>query len=240
MSIGLDNLKAMEYPGRIIIIGRSPAGLPAVMYAITGRSPSSQARKLEVDQPRQMIFVKPTDEEILKTGNPDLLVYPAIICGRCVAVSNGKQTADVFQHLTPRARPAEALLKALRAWQYEPDEPNYTPRISGGLTAAGAGLSLLKRAADGSVMRSAFEIPLLPGAGKMVATYTGANANPLPPFAGEPQDVALPWSHAADAAAGLYEALAPRAGGPDLRVAAAAAFAAKDGTFSLHVKNRHA
>jgi IMP cyclohydrolase len=209
------------------------------MYAITGRSPSSQARKLEIDWHQQMIFVKPTDEETLKTGNPDLLVYPAIMCGKGIAVSNGKQTEDVFKQLTPRARPAEALLKALRTWEYEPDDPNYTPRISGCVAKAVAGLSILRRAEDGSVMRSVFEIPLIPGKGKMIATYTGVNANPLPSFAGEPGDVTLPWSNAADAAAAFYEALGPKAGGPDFRVTAAAVFAAKDGALSMHVNNRH-
>ena len=84
----------MVYPGRIIIIGKSPAGEDVVMYAITGRSPSSQARMLLIDEVEKKIFVKPTDEETLKTGNPDLLVYPAIICGSGIAVSG-----RLFGHL---------------------------------------------------------------------------------------------------------------------------------------------
>ncbi|HEX2694542.1 MAG TPA: IMP cyclohydrolase, partial [Acidobacteriota bacterium] len=59
------NLSAMEYPGRIIVIGRAPAGSrTAVIYAITGRSPSSQARKLEWRE--DGVWVRPTDEEALK------------------------------------------------------------------------------------------------------------------------------------------------------------------------------
>ena len=96
MKKNLENVEEMAYPGRIIIIGKSAEGEDVVMYAITGRSPSSQARMLLIDEVEKKIFVKPTDEETLKTGNLDLLVYPAVICGNDIAVSNGKQTDDVF------------------------------------------------------------------------------------------------------------------------------------------------
>jgi len=238
MSNGLENLKKMVYPGRMIIIGKSPDGHTVVMYAITGRSPSSQARKLEVDEAKKGIFVKPTDEETLKKGNPDLLVYPAIMWNRGIAVSNGKQTEDVFTHLSPATGPVEILVKALASWQYEPDEPNFTPRISGCITQ-GAGLNILKRAQDGSVMRNSFEIPLIAGKGKMITTYTGINENPLPSFAGEPQDVDVSWSTAEDAAAALYDALGPLPGEPDFRVTAAVVFAAPDGTITKSITNRN-
>ncbi|MEI6127436.1 MAG: IMP cyclohydrolase, partial [Pseudomonadota bacterium] len=174
----------------------------------------------------------------LKTGNPDLLVYPAIICGSGIAVSNGKQTEDVFKFLSSTASPAEILLKSQSSWEYEPDAPNFTPRISGCI-ARGAGLSVLKRAADGTVQRNFFEIPLIPGRGKMLATYTGANENPLPSFSGEPLDVDLPWASAEEAAQALYEALGPEPGGSDFRVAAACVFADAGKTVTLKVKNRH-
>ncbi len=68
MDRALANLSAMEYPGRVIVIGSGPAGArAAVIYAITGRSPSSQARKLEWRE--DGVWVRPTDEEILKKGN---------------------------------------------------------------------------------------------------------------------------------------------------------------------------
>ena len=237
MAHGLENLKKMVYPGRVIIIGKNPRGESVVMYAITGRSPSSQARKLEIDEAEKKIYVTPTDEDTLKTGNPDLLVYPAVICGKGIAVSNGKQTEDVFKSLETGANPVEILFKSLRVWEYEPDEPNYTPRISG-CVADGAGLSLLKRAEDGSVIRNYFEIPMIPGRGKMVATYTGVNRNPLPSFSGKPRDVDMPWSSVEDAVDAMYEALGPATGQPDFRVTAASVFANADGTFSMKVKNR--
>lgn len=237
MAHQLAQVKNMVYPGRVIIIGKSTRGDDVVMYAITGRSPSSQARRLEIDGAGGKIFVRPTDEETLKTGNPDLLVYPAILWGDGIAVSNGKQTDDVFRQIPPAVHPVEVLCRSLTAWDYEPDAPNFTPRISGCITR-GAALSVIKRAEDGSSMRHYFEIPLIPGTGKMIATYTGANENPLPSFAGEPRDVAIAWDTAEEAVQALYEALGPEPGCPDFRVAAASVFAGPH--MSAQVKNRHA
>lgn len=236
MDTELEQIRRMTYPGRVIIIGTSLTGQRVVLYAITGRSPSSQARRLEIDTARGKIFVKPTDEATLKTGNPDLLVYPAIICGTGIAVSNGTQTEAVFNRLAADAAAVDVLCSCLPAWEYEPDAPNFTPRISGCITR-NAALSIIKRASDGSALRYYFEVPLIPGTGKMIATYTGENENPLPSFTGEPQDVGIPWSNPAEAAQALYEALGPVPGGPDFRVAAAAVFAGAD--IAMQVKNRH-
>jgi len=233
-------LQAMPYPGRVVIVGALSGGQQCVLYAITGRSPSSQARRLEIDAMEQKIFVRPTDEETLRTGNPDLLVYEAIMCGKDgIAVSNGKQTTDVFAALHAGAHAGLVLHTGLAGWEYEPDEPNWTPRISGCITDRGA-LSVLKRADNGGVIRNTFEFPLIAGQGRMVATYTGINANPLPSFAGEPRVLALSSAHAQEAAEALYEALSPAAGAGDFRVAAAAAVKSPSGAVSLHVKNRQA
>ena len=167
-------VKRMEYPGRVIILGTSPSGGTVVMYAITGRSPSSQARRLDIDESAKSIYVAPTDGEMLRTGNPDLLVYPAVLWGDGIAVSNGKQTADVFNRLSANADPVEVLLQGLASWEYEPDKPNYTPRITG-CAGDGAALCILKRAPDGSVARCFFSVPRIAGTGKMIATYTGSN-----------------------------------------------------------------
>ena len=116
-----------------------------------------------------------------------------------------------FRRCTGEARVSLVLHAGLSAWEYEPDEPNWTPRISGCI-AENAALSVLKRAGNGGVIRNTFEFPLIAGQGRMVATYTGVNANPLPSFAGEPLDVALPFGSAREAAEGLYDALAPACG----------------------------
>jgi len=239
----METVKSMVYPGRIIIIGTAPVGQRVVLYSITGRSPSSQARRLEIDSQAGSIFVKPTDEQTLKTGNPDLLVYPAIMWDshNGVAVSNGKQTRDVENMLAADSNPLDVLVGSLSSWEYEPDDPNFTPRISGCVIRGGtAALSVLKRAADGSVQRNLFTVPQIAGTGLLVSTYTGENINPLPSFAGEPKAVSIPWATADEAAAGLYDLLAPAAGGDDYRVTAAALYYSKDGHATISVKNRHA
>jgi IMP cyclohydrolase len=237
MAREFENLAKMEYPGRVIVIGKSLEGDGIVMYAITGRSPSSQARLLERDRSKNRILVKPTDEETLKSGDPDLLIYPAIIIGEGIAVSNGKQTADINPLFREKKQPTEILASALKNWEYEPDEPNYTPRISGCLFN-GAALSIIKREDDGSVLRNYFEIPLIPGRGKMIATYTGINENPLPSFFGEPVDVGLPYPDAEKAAQAMYEALGPD-NEKDFRVAAVAVYHDTQGAATIAIKNRH-
>jgi IMP cyclohydrolase len=224
MDRALANLSAMEYPGRVIVIGRDPTGSrTAVIYAVTGRSPSSQARKLE--RREDGIWVRPTDEEILKKGNPDLLIYPAMLFSTLgVAVSNGKQTEDVRRRLGETAAPGpiEVLAQGLSGWDYEPDAPIYTPRISGCVLAGPkAALSLVKRGADGEVLRSYHEVPLAAGKGKLFATYDGVNRDPLRSFSGDPVDVVLDAPDAAGLAESVFEALKPGAAGRDFRVAVA-------------------
>lgn len=233
----LNCISKMAYPGRLIILGASPEGHRVALYAITGRSPSSQARRLEIDSTYTKIFVRPTEEELLRAGHPDLLVYSAIICGKGIAISNGRQTETVFSYLTGEGYPVDVLSTALRTWEYEPDEPNFTPRISGCINSLGAALSIVKRAADGSSVRFFFEVPLIRGMGKMIATYSGENINPLPSFTGEPSDVALPWVTPELACRALYEALAPHGNCTDFRVAAAAVYF--NGGFAMQVHNRH-
>lgn len=239
MANGLEALKAMEYPGRVIIIGKSPVGDDIVLYAITGRSPSSQARRLEVDEQQKHVYVKPTDEETLKTGQVDLLVYSAIMCENGIVVGNGKQTSDINASMDKSKCPAQVLVEGQMKWEYEPDEPNYTPRISGCITNRGASLSVLKRGDNGGVVRNILGVDCAAGTGKMIATYTGANEKPLPSFTGEPLDVELPWSDAWQCVEAMYEALGPAEGKPDYRVSAACAFADPGGKVTLRVKNRH-
>ena len=239
MTTGFEELRKMEYPGRVIIIGKSPQGDDVVMYAITGRSPSSQARRLEIDEENKNVFVKPTDEETLKTGQPELLVYSAIMYDKGMVVGNGKQTEDINACMDKEKLPVEVLLDGQRKWDYEPDEPNYTPRISGCITNRGAALSVTKRAEDGAVIKHYFDIPMISGKGKMIATYTGVNEKPLPSFTGEPIDVEITSANADECVEAMYEMLGPQEEQPDFRVVAASAFVDKDGNVSATVKNRH-
>ncbi len=224
MSPDLKSLSDMQYPGRVIILGKSPDDKAlAVVYCITGRSPSSQARMIEFVETRAL--VKPTDEEILNIGDPELLIYPAIMISRRISVSNGRQTPSLRAVMDPGLGPVEALAQGLQDWSYEPDDPNFTPRISGYIaTQDKAALSIITRSHAGNCLKNYFEFPLLPGKGKLISTYTGINQNPLPAFEGEPLDVTLRGLTARDTAHAVYEALAPAAPALDYRVAVVCVF----------------
>lgn len=241
MSTGLERISSLEYPGRLIILGRTPSGRPAALYAVTGRSPSSQARSLV--RREAGIWTQPTDEAVLKTGNPELLVYPAVLFfPGGFAVSNGRQTEDCAGAAAPGETSGEFLARALARWDYEPDGPIFTPRISGCLRAeGGAALHIVRRAADGASSRFVYELPLDPGRARMIATYAGPNRTPLPTWDGPPASLELRAESPEDLAAALYAALAPAPGFADFRVAAAAVVSADDrfGSVATAVINRH-
>ncbi len=234
-------LASLEYPGRLIVIGAAPDGGRAVIiYAITGRSPSSQARRLVLRDGG--IWVEPTDEATLKQGHVDLLVYPAVLFTRAgLAVSNGKQTTDVRDRLTPGAGPVPALAAALASWDFEPDAPIFTPRISGCLAGGAAGLSVVRRGPSGETLRNYFEAVLRPGEGRLVSTYEGPNADPLPVFRGEPRFVDLAGSTAAETAEDAYRSLGPEPSAKDFRVAVACVFVSPGEPDKVDVRiiNRH-
>ncbi len=241
MDRSMTDLASLEYPGRLIIVGATPAGGRAlVLYAITGRSPSSQARKLVLRDGG--IWVQPTDEATVKQGNVELLVYPAVLFGRAgLAVSNGRQTGDVRDRLAPGADPVAVLSAGLRSWDFEPDAPIFTPRISGCLAGGAAGLSVVRRGPSGETLRSYFDVGLRPGEGRLVSTYEGPNADPLPVFRGEPLFVALSAATAAEAAEAAYRSLGPSPSGKDFRVAVAVILAppGQPDKADVHIINRH-
>lgn len=224
MRKGLQNLARREYPGRVIIIGKDRSGENViVIYAITGRSPSSQARKLVEED--DIIWAKPTDEEILKEGKIELLVYPAACLYRGIAVSNGRQTLDIKAGMGQFQDPSKILSSTLSRWDYEPDPPIFTPRISGCIVSSKkAALAIIKRGEDGSSIRDVFEFSLIAGKGKMISTYKGENKDPLVPFSGEPVDLELNEKKSKDMAESVYEALGPEGRSKDFRVAVACIF----------------
>jgi hypothetical protein len=214
----------MTYPGRVIIIGAAPgSGRALILYAITGRSPASQARRLRLDG--RGIWTEPTDEETLRQGNPELLVYRALAFESGVAVSNGRQTEDIVGALRNRGGnvdPLSILADALGGWTFEPDAPHFTPRISGCVQGGGrAGLSLIRRGGTAAADRAAFSWQLEPGRGRCIATYQGLEENPLPSFSGTPRDVETPWTTARSMAEAAFEAMAPADPGKDYRVSVA-------------------
>jgi IMP cyclohydrolase len=190
-------------------------------------------------------MVLPTDEELLKTGDPELLLYPAIVMGPGITVvSNGRQTSSIRPAPGADMGPAELLARALEGWEYEPDAPNFTPRISGCILSPDrAALSIIRRGEDGGSEKNYFEFPLLPGRAKMISTYSGKNVNPLPSFQGEPLDLTLREGTARETAEAVYEALGPvdPPDDDDFRVAAACVYLhdLEAGTFEEAVVNRH-
>ncbi len=242
MTQSLECLSSREYPGRIVVIGQDSSGVNTVIiYAITGRSPSSQARKLVVED--DAIWAKPTDEETLKKGNVELLVYPAIqFTPQGIAVSNGNQTSDIGTALTQSQNPVEVLSSSLSAWDYEPDSPVFTPRISGCvLVGRKAALGIIRRGPDGTSQRKFYEIQLTAGRGKMIATYSGKNKDPLPPFTEEPVEIGIQVKRADEMAEAVYDALGPEAGMDDFRVSVACVFTSDFGIRQneIYIINRH-
>lgn len=226
MTNGLEALAKMEYPGHIIIIGRDMGREHnIVVYGITEGDPRNRARKLVLSDSGNHVYVRSTDEDVVRAGNPDLLVYPAIsFQGSKIAVSNGLQTENIELELGYAGSPAGVLLKALFNWSYEPDLPHFTSRISGCVVNGGAALCIIRRAPDGSAVKNYFEIPLIAGHGKLIATYAGPNVNPLPPFRGEPLDVRLEHATADETARAVYAVLAPQDPAKDFRVGAVAVY----------------
>lgn len=239
--IGFKNLTSKEYPGRIIILGKDKSGKNLiVLYAITGRSPSSQARKIVYE--KGGIWIKPTDEKILKKGNIDLLIYPAVLLSNKIAISNGKQTADIKKALHSSQNAVETLASSLKDWDYEPDSPTYTPRISGCIfSPKSAALSIIKRAKNGASRRFYYDISLTAGTGKMIMTYSGENKDPVPSFSGDPLDIELMERTPGKTAEAVYEALSSKAGNNDFRVGLACIFIKdlKNKIFDISIINRY-
>ena len=181
-------LRAHPYPGRGILLGRSADNTRAVIaYFIMGRSENSRNRVFEATE--DGIRTRAYDES--KMTDPSLIIYhPVRMAGRGVVVTNGDQT-DTIRDCLLRGI---TFNEALRTRCFEPDPPNYTPRISGLLAPDGSfKLSILK-SADGNPdcnLRYFFEYDAPPaGEGRFIHTYQ-ENADPLPSFEGEPRRVAI-------------------------------------------------
>ena len=180
-------LAANPYPGRGITLGRSADGKRAVIvYFIMGRSENSRNRVFE--ETADGIRTRAFDES--KMTDPSLIIYhPVRMFGRGLVVTNGDQTDTVVEFLK-EGRPFE---QALRTREFEPDGPNWTPRISGLLAPDGSyKLSILKAAdaAGSACVRETFEYPALSGTGHFISTYE-TDGDPLPSFRGEPKTVSL-------------------------------------------------
>lgn len=184
-----DELSSNSYPGRGIVLGRSEDGKYAVSaYFIMGRSANSRNR----------IFV--TDGEGIRTQafdpskmeDPSLIIYaPVRVLGNKTIVTNGDQTDTIYEGMDQQM----TFEQTLRSRKFEPDEPNFTPRISGIMHIENGNyhyaMSILK-SSDGDPsgccrFMFAYEGPAA-GEGHFIHTYQG-DGNPLPSFEGEPTRV---------------------------------------------------
>ena len=197
-------LKQNAYPGRGIVLGRSADNRKAVLiYFIMGRSSNSRNR----------VFVETPDGirtqafDPAKLGSPSLIVCASVPrFGACTIVTNGDQTDTIRAGLAA----GESFAKALRTRTFEPDGPNYTPRISGVVEADGSyALSILKsdRGDPACCCRYFFEYDApAAGEGRFIHTYEG-DGSPLPSFEGEPRPVSLPWATPDACADAVWESL---------------------------------
>ncbi len=185
-------LKDNSYPGRGIIIGRSADGTKAVTaYFIMGRSENSRNRVFveDGDGIRTQAF------DPSKLVDPSLIIYaPVRVLGNKTIVTNGDQTDTIYDLMDKQM----TFEQALRTREFEPDAPNYTPRISGIMHIEDGkysyALSILKsnNGDPSSCNRYTFAYNDCPaGEGRFIHTYK-CDGNPLPSFEGEPKVVEIP------------------------------------------------
>lgn len=184
-------LSPNPYPGRGIILGKTPSGTHAVFaYFIMGRSDNSRNRIFKETEDGS-IFTEPYDPS--RVEDPSLIIYaPVRRVDNKIIVTNGDQTDTVRDGLLSGL----SFSAALEARTFEPDAPNLTPRISGMMTFEGADftyqMSILKSAdPEGSACnRFTYAYAPISGLGHFLHTYMG-DGKPLPTFTGEPERVAI-------------------------------------------------
>ncbi len=183
-------LENNTYPGRGIVIGLTPDGTKAMTaYFIMGRSENSRNRIFT--EKNGEVFTEPFDAS--KVQDPSLIIYAAIRSfENNLIVTNGNQTDTIYDGL----KEGKCFKKALESREFEPDGPNFTPRISGMLTF-GEGdftyqMSILKSAdAEGSACnRFTYTYTPKAGLGHFIHTYV-CDGNPIPTFQGEPERIAV-------------------------------------------------
>ena len=190
--LSLENeLKGNSYPGRGIVIGKSPNGAYAVTaYFIMGRSENSRNRVFIEDG--KGIRTQAFDPS--KLSDPSLIIYaPVKVLGNKTIVTNGDQTDTIYELMDKQ----QTFEQALRTREFEPDAPNYTPRISGIMHVENGtynyAMSILK-SNNGNPdacnrYTFAYENPVS-GEGHFIHTYM-QDGDPLPSFEGEPKLIGL-------------------------------------------------
>ncbi len=186
-------LSENTYPGRGIVMGKSADGKNAMFaYFIMGRSENSRNRVFEAFD--NGMRTKAFDES--KLSDPSLIIYnPYLKLGDVDIITNGDQTNTVYDFM----KDGKTFEDALMTREFEPDAPNYTPRISGVAQYDFAGadftykLSILKSSNGNPAAcnRYFYSYKPLAGIGHFIHTYK-CDGDPIPSFYGEPEEVALP------------------------------------------------
>lgn len=180
-------LQSNTYHGRGIIVGLTPSGKAAVAYFIMGRSLNSRNRIFEKEGENVTIY--PFDAS--KVSDPSLIIYsPVKRINDALVVTNGDQTDTICEFLVKGDK--NAFTNALNTRRFEPDMPNFTPRISAILDLNENfrySISILKSEGQGEkCFRYSFDYEAVNGTGHFIHTYM-SDGNPLPSFTGEPISV---------------------------------------------------
>lgn len=184
-------IKDNPYVGRGILAGKSADGKKAAAaYFIMGRSANSRNRIFSKQD--DSIITEPFDPS--KVEDPSLIIYTAVrTYENKLILTNGDQTDTVYEGL----KKGLSFEEALESRCFEPDAPNFTPRISTMLTFADGDfsyrMSILKSLDENgsACARYAFSYPSLPGLGHFIHTYE-TDGNPIPTFRGEPERIRIP------------------------------------------------
>ena len=188
-----DRIDGNPYVGRGIVIGKSSDGKKAATaYFIMGRSENSRNRVFTVKNGE--VFTEPFDAS--KVEDPSLIIYAALRkFENKLIVTNGDQTDTVYDGIVT----GKSFSESLESREFEPDAPNFTPRISGilifGENDFKYEMSILKSLDENGsdCARYTFSYPSKAGLGHFIHTYV-TDGNPIPTFQGEPERVAIPDS----------------------------------------------
>lgn len=186
-----ERIEGNSYVGRGIVLGKTADGKKAAAaYFIMGRSENSRNRIFT--EKDGAVFTEPFDPS--KVEDPSLIIYAALRrYENKLIVTNGDQTDTIYEGL----KKGDSFATALTTREFEPDAPNWTPRISGMITFGEDDftyeMSILKSAdAEGTACnRYHFSYPALAGLGHFIHTYV-CDGNPIPTFQGEPERVSIP------------------------------------------------
>lgn len=185
-----ERIAGNPYVGRGIVVGKSANGKKAVTaYFIMGRSENSRNR----------VFIEKGDDVVIhpfdasKVEDPSLIIYsPIRKADKKLIVTNGNQTDTIYNYMIM----GKTMTQALEMRGFEPDAPNFTPRISAVMDFTNGykyEMSILKSADEqgSACTRFTFSYPAINGLGHFIHTYV-TDGNPLPTFQGEPKRVAIP------------------------------------------------